>query len=518
MQTYVILILFTIFTFSTIIVYAVCPCKWRYIALLISSLIFYWIYCGIGILFLIVAIGSAYFAAIKIDSISDKYNLKELPRKERKVLKAKIKREKRIILTIFVIIIVGILLTLKYFNFFASSSVQLLKLFGINVTVPMISIALPLGISYYSLNTISYVVDVLRGKYKAERNFLKIALFISFFPQLHEGPFGRYDDLMSQMTNGDQITINNLYNGIGRMIWGLFKIFMVANRAAIISDEVFKNYTRYGGITIVLGIIAYTIQLYAEFSGYIDMATGIANIFGIKLAKNFDMPFLAKNVADFWRRWHISLGSWFRDYIFYPVSTSKLLTKLIKNMKPLLANWVILIIPLFCVWFLTGLWHGANSKYIIYGLYYFVLMIIFNIISPIFEKILNRFNISLDNRVVDMLKVIKTLVLIGIGMLMFRAENLNVFSRMLGSVFGKGSYFEFFNVIEPKDFIVLVMSLLVLLIGLVINLKGINIESKFDNISTHKKYWICLTAFCIVIIFGAYGLGYVPPDPIYGGF
>lgn len=515
---YRILIYLGIFTILTAVVYAVCPRKQRYMVLLISSLAFYGFYCGFGTVFLITTIIASYLAAIKIDKISEKYSLKGLPKKERKALKAEIKKKKRIVLVIYVIVNIGILLTLKYFNFFASSGAGLLKLFGLTVSTPVIKIALPLGISYYSLNAISYVVDVLRGKYGAEKNILKTALFISFFPQLHEGPFGRYDELMPQLTRGEQINADNLFNGVGRMIWGLFKIFMVANRAAIISDGVFKNYTTYGGFTIVIGIIAYTIQLYAEFSGYIDIATGIANIFGVRLAKNFDMPFLAKNVGDFWRRWHISLGSWFRDYIFYPVSTSKVLTKLMKKMKPFLANMVILTIPLFCVWFLTGLWHGASSKYIVYGLYYFVLMMIYNLLSPIFERVLTKLNIDSDNKIIDMLRVVKTLVLVGIGMLMFRAENLAVFTRMLGSIFSTGSKFQFFNVIEPKDFIALVISMVVILLYVVIQLKGVDIETRFESVSHYKKYWICFTAFCIVIIFGAYGLGYVPPDPIYGGF
>ncbi|GKX30264.1 alginate O-acetyltransferase [Vallitalea longa] len=515
---YQILIFLGVFTIVTTVVYAVCPSKQRYIALLISSLAFYGFYCGFGTIFLITTVVASYLAAIKINKISDKYSLAGLPKKERKALKAKIKKEKRLVLIIYVIVNIGILLTLKYFNFFASSSAVFLKLLGITVSTPVINIALPLGISYYSLNAISYVVDVLRGKYVAEKNILKTALFISFFPQLHEGPFGRYDDLMPQLTSGKQINADNLFNGIGRMIWGLFKIFMVANRAAIISDEVFKNYTNYGGFTIIIGIIAYTIQLYAEFSGYIDIATGIANIFGIKLAKNFDMPFLARNVGDFWRRWHISLGSWFRDYIFYPVSTSKLLTKLIKNMKPSLANTVILIIPLFCVWFLTGLWHGASSKYIAYGLYYFVLMIIFNLLSPVFEKILTKYNVNTDNKVINLFRIIKTLVLVGIGMLMFRAENLTIFSQIFRSVFRRGSEFQFYSIIEPKDFIALVISFIIILISVIIKLKDINIESRFERVSTYKKYWICFTALCLVLIFGAYGLGYVPPDPIYGGF
>ncbi|WP_273327118.1 MBOAT family O-acyltransferase [Vallitalea guaymasensis] len=460
----------------------------------------------------------SYSAAIIMDRIPLKYSLEGLPKKERKQLRAIIKKKKRFVLAIYVIINIGILLTLKYFNFFASSSIGLLGWLGINVSAPVIKIALPLGISYYTLQSISYVVDVLRGKYKAEKNIFKIALFISFFPQMHEGPFGRYDALMPQMTSGEQIKINNLYNGIAQMFWGMFKIFMVANRAAIISDAVFKNHESYGGFTVIIGVIAYTIQLYAEFSGYIDVAAGVSKIFGIGLAKNFDMPFLALNVGDFWRRWHISLGGWFRDYIFYPISTSRALMKIVKNLPAFLANLLTITIPLFFVWFLTGLWHGASSKYIVYGLYYFVLMIIFNLISPVVNKVLSKNNITSENRLIKSLRLTKTLMLVGIGMLMFRAENLLVFRQMLGSVFSRGSEFQLFSAIEPNDFIIFILSFIVILLSVIMKLKDIDIESRFEALSSYKKYWICFCVFCIVVIFGAYGLGYIPPDPIYGGF
>ncbi len=515
---YLILILLLIFTFVTTIIYAVCPYKQRYIILLASSLIFYGIFCGFGIIFLITTILISYSAAIIMDRIPLKYSLEGLPKKERKQLRAIIKKKKRFVLAIYVIINIGILLTLKYFNFFASSSIGLLGWLGINVSAPVIKIALPLGISYYTLQSISYVVDVLRGKYKAEKNIFKIALFISFFPQMHEGPFGRYDALMPQMTSGEQIKINNLYNGIAQMFWGMFKIFMVANRAAIISDAVFKNHESYGGFTVIIGVIAYTIQLYAEFSGYIDVAAGVSKIFGIGLAKNFDMPFLALNVGDFWRRWHISLGGWFRDYIFYPISTSRALMKIVKNLPAFLANLLTITIPLFFVWFLTGLWHGASSKYIVYGLYYFVLMIIFNLISPVVNKVLSKNNITSENRLIKSLRLTKTLMLVGIGMLMFRAENLLVFRQMLGSVFSRGSEFQLFSAIEPNDFIIFILSFIVILLSVIMKLKDIDIESRFEALSSYKKYWICFCVFCIVVIFGAYGLGYIPPDPIYGGF
>lgn len=250
--------------------------------------------------------------------------------------------------------------------------------FAFDLVPKAMKIILPLGLSYYTLQSLSYVIDVFRGKYLAERDFLKLALFVSFFPQLHEGPFGRYDLLMDSMCKNEQIKKENIFNGIGRVLWGLFKIFMISNRACMISDAVFSNYARYSGWVVLLGGMAFTVQLYAEFSGYIDVATGISKVFGIELTRNFDLPFLARDVAQFWRKWHISLGSWFRDYIFYPVSTSKWLRKLTKKMNMAFADFTTITISLLAVWFLTGLWHGASIKYVCYGLYYFILMMVLN--------------------------------------------------------------------------------------------------------------------------------------------
>ncbi|WDV45209.1 hypothetical protein PV797_17030 [Clostridiaceae bacterium M8S5] len=519
MSHYSILIFFGLFAIISSIIYAVCPRKQRYIALLVLSIVFYGYFCGTAIIYLITTIVSSYFATVIMDKIPLKYDTSGLEKAERKKLKAKIKAKKRRVLIIYAIINIGILLVLKYFNFFAAAGTGLIGKLGKDIATPVIKIVLPLGISYYTLQALSYVIDVCRGKYPAEKNILKIALFISFFTQLHEGPFGRYDKLMPAMSSGEQITSKNLYNGIARLMWGFFKIFMVANRAAIISDAVFKDYKSHSGFTVIIATLAFTVQLYAEFSGYIDMASGIAKIFGIEFAKNFDMPFIAQNVAEFWRRWHISLGAWFRDYVFYPISTSKTMFKLNKKMKPVYADFIIITVALFVVWFLTGLWHGASFKYIAYGLYYFVLMVIYNILSPLALKVLEKYKIDSKNKVLTVLKILKTLIFVGIGMLMFRAENLSVFKEMLYSVFDTSkASMKFLIAIDTKDLILLLVSFLIMIMGAVLKMKNIDVNKRYNELSSLKKYWICFAVFCIIIVFGAYGLGYLPPDPIYGGF
>ena len=384
----------------------------------------------------------------------------------------------------------------------------------------MLRLILPLGISYYTLQAIGYVIDVYRGKYVADKNILHVGLFIAFYPQLYEGPFGRYDLLMPQLTQCENITSENVNKGLYRIIWGFFKIFMIANRAAILSDALFMNFREYGGLGILIGVIAFTIQLYTEFSGYIDLASGIAKVFGIELTKNFDLPFMSQNVGEFWRRWHISLGTWFRDYVFYSVSTSKSFVKIGKKLNNFaIQNAITITCSMFCVWFLTGLWHGANTKYIVYGLYYFVLMLLFNFLNPKVNKLLEKHNISQDNKVVKHIRIVKTLILIGIGMLIFRARDLHMCMEMMSMIFTSGhSKFILSNLIDIRDFVALIISLILLIVATFIKMKNKDIESMIVSLSPVKKYWFFFASICIILIFGAYGLGYLPPDPIYGGF
>lgn len=515
---YKILLVLAVFLLVSGTLYAITPAKYRYLTLLgVSLLCIVWM-SGYGAVFILATILTTYLAGIRMDKIAEKYDTTGLEKQVRKQIKAKVKQQKKVVVLCYICINLGILLVLKYLNFFSVSSARLLNLFGTHATPLIFKFVVPLGLSYYTLQALSYVIDVFRGKYKAERNIFKLALFVAYFPQLHEGPFGRYDVLMPQMCSGKQITIENLYNGVAKILWGLFKIFMVANRAAMISDAVFSSYEVYGGFTVLFGGAAFTLQLYAEFSGYIDIARGISKLFGIELAQNFDLPFLAQNVADFWRRWHISLGAFFRDYVFYPVSTSKGLRKLTKKMNFNVANIVSVAASLGVVWFLTGLWHGASEKYVCYGLYYFLLILGFNLVSPWVEKLLAKAKIGQDNKILMCVRIFKTWIFVLIGMMMFRAENMSAFFSMLGSVFHSGQRFELYQIIEAPDFAVLILSTLTMIAGAFLKLYHFDIERKFNELTPYKKYAVCFLVFCVVMIFGAYGLDYIAPDPIYGGF
>ena len=226
------------------------------------------------------------------------------------------------------------------------------------------NIALPIGISFYTFQILSYIIDLYRGKIKVQKNFFNLALYISFFPQLIAGPIVRYETIEKQLLKRN-ITLANVVNGLERFIIGLSKKTIIANYMAIICDTIFNSnqLTEYNSLVLLLGIVTYTFQIYFDFSGYSDMAIGLGKIFGFEFQENFNYPYMAKSITDFWRRWHISLTTFFREYIYIPLGGNRVSKK----------RWIINIL---IIWLLTGFWHGASWTFIAWGLYYFVILIL----------------------------------------------------------------------------------------------------------------------------------------------
>ena len=284
----------------------------------------------------------------------------------------------------------------KYLMFTAEN---LNLLFNTNLTVPLI--ILPIGISFFTFQAISYVVDVYRGKRIVQKNLLNVGLYISFFPQLVAGPIVRYDTIADQIT-GRQESFDSFSQGVCRFIVGLSKKVLLANNFAVIADKSFAV-AQAGELSVSfawLGAIAYMFQIYFDFSGYSDMAIGLGRMFGFKLPENFNYPYTAKSASEFWRRWHISLGSWFRDYVYFPLGGSRVSSK------------ARLAFNLFVVWLLTGVWHGANWTFICWGLLYFF-FILFEKFSG-FEK----------SAVPAVLKHVYVLFLVLLGWVLFRADTI----------------------------------------------------------------------------------------------
>ena len=516
--------LFLVFMSVVYLIYILLPKKARPYCLLISSLLFYAVYSKFMTAFLLATIVTIYLGGVIINKLDDKFQQQKegLEKEQRKALKERFKRKKKLAVALIVIFNVAILGVLKYFNFFGSVFSGVLSWFNVTASVPVLKLALPLGISYYTLSAIGYLVDVYRGKHRGG-NFLEVALFISYFPQLFEGPFATFDKLSPQLQAGVGFNPDNFFNGMLSVVWGFFKTVVVADRLSIIVGPVFSNYASYNGLVIVIAIVLFTFQLYAEFSGMIDVASGISEMFGIKLAKNFEQPFFSQNVSEFWRRWHMSLGAWLREYIFYPISMSKGFMKMNKRLQGKVNPFFQVLIPsliaLFVVWFVNGIWHGAELKYIVYGLYYYVLTIVGMCLEPLSNLIYSKTKINKNHVCLKILRIVRTFVLVNIGMLIFRATNLSDAVNMFAQIFKGGSINLIAEkVIDVHDTVWAVIGLAAVVVYDILKERKIDLKDKLTHSHLALKYATLLVFAFVIILFGAYGDGYIPPDPIYGAF
>ncbi len=301
----------------------------------------------------------------------------------------------------------------KYFNFFIDSWINLLDLFGFTIqNFWFINIILPVGISFYTFQTMSYSIDIYLKKLKPTKDFIAFATFVSFFPQLIAGPIERASNLLPQILSKRIFYFKNITQGIKIIIWGLFKKVVIADNCSTVVSNVFNNYNEYSGLICLLSAFLFSIQIYCDFSGYSDIAIGLSKCLGIKLMTNFKVPYFSQNITDFWRRWHISLSSWFKDYIFIPLGGSKKgEIKTIKN--------------IFVVFILSGLWHGANWTFIFWGIGNGILYILYKLIKNLNIFKVNNIKNSFIQIIFSFIKSSSTFFSITLLWVLFRSNTLN---------------------------------------------------------------------------------------------
>lgn len=523
---------FIAFVAIVCILYFIFPKKAKWVVLLISSYIFYFLSSSKLIVFILLTTLSIYLAALGLGKIDTKTKEKcktVEDKEEKKKIKHKAKTKKKWVIAATVLINFGFLAVLKYFNFIAGNLNSLFAGLNFQVEIPFQNFILPLGISYYTLQAVSYVIDVYRGKYLPDKNIGRVALFVSFFPQIVEGPIGRYDDLAHQLYEPHKFDYKNAKFGIQLMLWGYFKKMVIADRAALFVNQVFGNYSDYSGITIILAIALYTVQIYAEFSGCMDIVRGTAQIMGIQMAENFRRPFFSKSVQEFWRRWHITLGTWLKDYIFYPISFSKLTMNITNGAKKVFKNsYISKLIPaafaLFFVWFGNGIWHGASWKYICYGLYYYIIMILGMLFEPLWNKIIQLLKVNTKAFSYRLWQMIRTTGFVLIGMMIFRSHSLQDAWNMFLSIFtfkGIGSLFngKLFSIgCIPQDFVVLIIGVVIMFIVSLLQEKGYCIREKISKQNLPFRWMLYYGIIFAILILGIYGPGYAASDFIYGQF
>ena len=368
---------FLFFCIMLLLCFFLLPSKCQWIVLLVFSLVFY-AFAGIeNTIYIVITALSTWLGALWLESVNKKTkqyikdNKEILTIEEKSLIKKKSKKKKKRILASILILNFGLLCVFKYANFAIDQINAVIKIFGAKPTINSLSLIIPLGISFYTFQTMGYLIDVYWEKNEACKNPFKMLLFTSFFPQITQGPISNYNQLSSQLFSSHTFDYHNWVYGAQRMIWGFFKKVAIADLLSSYVGSVFMNYNEYAGITVLIGIFFYSIQIYADFSGYMDIVCGLCQMMGIKLTENFERPYFSKSIAEYWRRWHISLGNWFKSYIYYPIAVSKWNTTLGRKISEKFGKHVGKNLPasiaLVAVWLTTGLWHGANWGYIAWG-------------------------------------------------------------------------------------------------------------------------------------------------------
>lgn len=375
----------------------------------------------------------------------------------------------------------GMLFIFKYLNF---TSEIICSVFGKNSPIPQI--ALPIGISFFTFQAMSYVLDIYRERGKVQKNILNVGLYIAFFPQLIAGPIVRYETVAEEIKHRKE-TADDFFEGFTRFVIGLGKKVLIANNVAIVADNAFGSVAA-GPIatpTAWLGAIAYTLQIFFDFCGYSDMAIGLGKMFGFHFLENFNYPYISKSITEFWRRWHMSLGSWFRDYVYIPLGGSR------KSKKRTVFN-------LFVVWLLTGIWHGANWTFILWGLMYFVLLTIEKISGPTKK----------GGRLLNLFKWLYTMLFVIIGWVIFRSESITSAIQYLGYMFGVNNQ----SAPLAPFFAMLSQSAIVMLIGIVCSTPIFYIYGKCikENVFTNVLYALMIAAIFVLSVSSLVSSSYNP--------
>lgn len=367
---------FILFALGLIVLYYLIPKRFQWWLLLACSLCFYCLNGWQTLPFLLLTALTVWWTAMLIQRSADKEKafLKahkaELTKEERSARKAKGKARRKLALVLCLILNVGILCAFKYIHFLLSQVNGIAAWFGGGVR-DTIRWIVPLGISFYTFQVIGYLCDVYWGNTEAEDNYFKVLLFTSFFPQITQGPISTWKSLSGKLFAPHSLDDRSFSYGAQRMIWGYFKKMVVANIFAVYVQNTFASYSTYTGLAAFAGALCYTVQIYADFSGYMDIMCGLCQILGIRLTENFERPYFSKSVAEYWRRWHISLGAWFKSYVYYPLAVSKWNQKLGRTAKrrfgKSFGNYLPATVALVVVWLATGLWHGASWAYIAWG-------------------------------------------------------------------------------------------------------------------------------------------------------
>lgn len=535
---------FIFFVLVTALLYFAFPPKFKkhkWVVLLAASVFFYLVAGYRYAMFILFTALSTYLIGLWIDKMSKnskaflKKNKVDWSREDKKKYKNKVKVQKRLVMSLALVLNFGILAFLKYFNFFSGSLNDILGSFGIDFSAPTLALFLPLGISFYTFQSMGYIVDVYREKTPAERNPLKFLLFVSFFPQIVQGPISIYDQLAHQLYEPHSFDFTRFKHGMMLILWGFFKKLIIADRAVIAITAVQGNYDAYGGSTLLFTVLLYSVQLYADFSGGIDISRGVAQIFGIDMIDNFKRPYFSKSINEYWRRWHISLGAWLKNYLFYPVAMSNLFITASKKMKgtrfgkTAAGAHISKVLPTsvasLIVFLVVGIWHGADWKYVGFGLWNGLIIMISILLQPVFDATLKKLHINPKAIWWGVFQMLRTFIIVLVGYVFDIApgfgQAMRTFWLILTNQNVAAAKYEISMLgIGKKDFIVIIVGIIIIFTASVIQERHpqTTIRAMLDKRSFALRFALIFLGVMAVIIFGIYGSGYNPADFVYMQF
>ncbi len=514
-------------------------CKWP--VLLVASMFFYAVAGYKFAFFILFTSLNTYLIALWIQHVSDKSKAllktkkSEWDRNQKKAYKNKIKVQKRLIMTLALVINFGILAFLKYYNFFAGSLNSILGSFGVDFSAPTLKLFLPLGISFYTFQSMGYIVDVYREKTAPQKNPLKLLLFVSFFPQIIQGPISIYDQLANQLYEPHKFDFTRVKHGMELILWGFFKKLIIADRAVIAINTVTAGYDKYNGTALTFTILLYASQLYADFSGGIDISRGVCQIFGIDMMENFKRPYFSKSINEYWRRWHISLGAWMKNYVFYPIAMSNVFLNASKKMKgtrfgkTTAGTHVSKVLPTsvasLIVFLLVGIWHGANWKYVAFGVWNGAIIMLSILIQPVFDSIINKLHIRRECWWYSLFAMFRTFLIVLVGYVFDVAPSFLQGVKTIVKFFTNQNLVTGFNQIsklklDTADYSVIIIGTLILLFVSILQERhpDISLRAQLDKKPFAFRFLLLYAGIIAVVVFGVYGSGYDASSFVYMQF
>lgn len=528
---------FLVFLGFVVLIYYIVPKKYQWAVLLVAS---YGFYLSSGLEHVVYILFTTIFtfcAGLYMQRIRDKQQLvidalgEEATKEQKRELKKQASAKVHTVQVVTVLVNLGVLATIKCLNIAIGGLNDLFSLFKWDASMPFVNIIVPLGLSYYTFNCIGYLIDIGRGKHAAEKHLGKFALFTSFFPSIIQGPLFRFNDVGLQLQQEHKLDYDNIKYGAQLILWGFFKKLVIADRVAPVARTIFAEGFEYtNGSQIFFGVLMYSFQIYGDFSGGTDITRGAAQMLGIDLPVNFERPFFATSMADFWRRWHMSLGAWMREFVFFPIMLCKPVTAISKKFRKRFGNHAAKMVPSVAapmvVFFLIGIWHGVTWQYVVNGLYNALLISSTVALTPFYEKLAKWLRINTEAFSWRLFQMLRTFGLLCISRVIVKAPSIGEAFRMIKTMFTSfspgflaGTTGEIYTYgLDKSNMVVLALALALLLVIGILQESGMKIRESLSRQNLVFRWGMLLALLAVILVFGIYGPEYDASAFIYGRF